>query len=118
MSFERKQLGASGEDLAAEFLEKLGYKIIQRNLRLKVGEIDILAQDDETIIVVEVKTKRYTHQGLPEEQVDYFKKRKLCLLARAITQQYPNQAIRIDVIAIDETEFEPKINHIVNAVTC
>jgi putative endonuclease len=118
MTFQRKQLGASGEDLAAEFLEKLGYKIINRNLRFKVGEIDILAQDNKTIVIVEVKTKRFVHQGLPEEQVDYFKKKKLRLLGRAISQQYLDQPIRIDVIAIDETDFEPKINHIINAVTC
>lgn len=118
MTFQRKQLGASGEDLATEFLEKLGYKILNRNLHLRVGEIDILAQDKDTIVIVEVKTKRYINQGRPEEQVDYFKQKKLCLLARAICQQYPNQQIRIDVIAIDETNFEPKINHIINAVQC
>lgn len=118
MSFQRKQLGTSGEDLATEFLVDKGYKILDRNLRLKVGEIDILAQDKDTIVIVEVKTKRYVNQGRPEEQVDYFKQRKLCLLARAISQQYPDQPIRIDVIAIDETDFEPKINHIINAVEC
>lgn len=118
MSFERKQLGASGEDLAAEFIIDKGYRILNRNLHLRVGEIDILAQDGQAIVIVEVKTKRYINQGRPEEQVDYFKQRKLCLLARAISQQYPNQPIRIDVIAIDETEFEPKINYIINAVLC
>ncbi|EKD56943.1 MAG: hypothetical protein ACD_58C00039G0004 [uncultured bacterium] len=118
MTFQRKQLGASGEDLAEEYLIKKGYKILQRNLHFKVGEIDILAQDDKTIVIVEVKTKRYTYQGSPEEQVDYFKQRKLRLLGRAISQQFLDQPIRIDVIAIDETDFEPKINHIVNAVTC
>lgn len=118
MTFQRKQLGASGEDLAEEYLVDKGYKILQRNLRLKVGEIDILVQNGKTIVIVEVKTKKFIRQGLPEEQVDYFKQKKLCLLARAICQQYPNQPIRIDVIAIDETDFEPKINHIVNAVLC
>lgn len=117
MTYQRKQLGASGEELAEEYLVEKGYKILQRNLRLKMGEIDILAQDSKTIVIVEVKTKRYINQGRPEEQVDYFKQRKLRLLGRAISQQYPNQPIRIDVIAIDETDFEPKINHIINAVT-
>lgn len=117
MSFERKQLGASGEELAEEYLIEKGYKILNRNLHLRVGEIDILAQDGPTIVIVEVKTKKFIHQGRPEEQVNYFKQRKLRLLGRAICQQYPNQPIRIDVIAIDETDFEPKINHIINAVT-
>lgn len=116
MTFTRKQLGASGEELAKEFLISKGYKILERNLRLRVGEIDILAQEGETIIIVEVKTKRYVRQGHPEEQVDYFKQRKLRLLARSVTQLYPDRPIRIDVVAIDKTSYSAKINHIVNAV--
>lgn len=116
MTFDRKQLGSSGEDLATDFLESKGYKIIERNLRLRVGEIDILAQDSGTIVIVEVKTKRYIRQGHPEEQVDFFKQRKLRLLARSVTQLHPDRPIRIDVVAIDKTLYPARINHIVNAV--
>lgn len=116
MSYQGKSLGQSGEDLAAEFLEQKSYKILQRNLRLRVGEIDILAQDGEYVVVVEVKTKRYIRQGRPEEMVNWWKQKKLRLLARAISQLYLEKPIRIDVVAIDETLYPARINHIINAV--
>jgi len=117
MTKSRKILGASGEDIAEKFLTDRGYYILERNFRLKFGEIDILAKDKNTIVIVEVKTKRFLSQGRPEEQVDYFKQKKLLLLAKAILQMYPNNNIRIDVIAIDMSEEKTKINHIINAVT-
>lgn len=116
MSYERKQLGASGEDLAADYLEGIGYRILERNKRFKFGEIDILAAHGEFVVLVEVKTKTSLGQGRPEEEVDYFKKRKLRLLAKALEQIYPGRNIRIDVVAVDKTQFTPKINHIINAV--
>jgi putative endonuclease len=116
MSFYRKQLGQSGEDLAAKYLEKRGFKIIERNFRLKLGEIDILARNGDFIVLVEVKTKTNFNQGSPEEKVDYFKQRKLRLLARAIEQMYPKNNIRIDVVAVDMSNDRPRINHIVSAV--
>jgi len=102
--------------MAAEFLKSIGYEIINRNVKFKYGEIDIIAGDGDYIIIVEVKTKTSFDQGKPEEMVDYFKKKKLRLLARGISQQYPDKNIRIDVVAVDLTKTEPKINHIINAV--
>ncbi len=116
MSFFRKNLGSTGEELAKEFLTDLGYEIIGTNIRYKFAEIDILARDGEYIVVVEVKTKTNFDQGRPEDEVDYFKKKKLLLLARAMEQKYKDNYIRIDVVAVDKTGFEPKINHIINAV--
>jgi len=116
MTYRRKQLGASGEDLAANYLEKIGYEIIERNKRFKFGEIDIIACYGDYVVLVEVKTKTSLAQGRPEEEVDYFKQKKLRLLARALEQIYPKNNIRIDVVAVDKTEFTPKINHIINAV--
>lgn len=116
MTYLRKQLGVSGEDLATDYLESIGYKILQRNKRFKFGEINIIATSGDFVVLVEVKTKSSLAQGLPEEEVDYFKKRKLILLAKALTQNYPNKNIRIDVVAVDKTQFTPKINHIINAV--
>ena len=113
---KNKSTGNLGEDLASEYLKKLGYKILVRNLRLSFGEIDILAQDKKTIVVVEVKTVRGAGFGLAQELVRYKKQEKLKLLARAIEQQYPASTIRIDVIGIDFTLGEPKIEHLINAV--
>lgn len=116
MSYQRKALGKSGEDLAVEYLQNKSYQIISRNFRNRFGEIDIIAQDGDFVVLVEVKTKRYISQGRPEEQVDFFKQRKLRLLARAISKGYPEKNIRIDVVAVDMTLPKPRINHIINAV--
>jgi len=112
----RKQLGASGEDLAENYLKKKNFKILDRNLNFKFGEIDILAQDSEDIVIVEVKTKSGDEFGAPQEEVDYFKKKKLWNLARAVSQKYPDKNIRIDVVAIEIGGNKPNIEHIENAV--
>lgn len=111
-----KSTGDKGEEEATKYLLKLGYNILERNLRLFCGEIDILAQDTKTIVIVEVKTVRGEGFGLAQDLVRYKKQQKLKLLARALSQQYPTSTIRIDVIGIDYSDEEPKIEHIVNAV--
>jgi len=113
---KNKTTGNLGEDLAAGYLLKLGCKIIERNLRVPFGEIDILAEDKKTIAIVEVKTVRGGGFGLAQDLVRYKKQNKLKLLGRYIEQQYPNRPIRIDVIGIDMSGKEPKIEHIINAV--
>ena len=106
-----------GEDLAAEYLTKNKYKIIDRNLELFCGEIDILAEVRGTIVIVEVKTVRGSGFGLAQELVRYKKQQKLKLLGRAIAQKYPTSTIRIDVIGVDFSCGMPaKIEHIINAV--
>lgn len=120
MAFDKtknKVTGNAGEQAAAEYLQKIGYKIIDRNYRLPYGEIDILAQDRSTIVIVEVKTVRGSGFGLAQDLVRYKKQEKLKLLARALEQQYPKRTIRIDVIGIEFNQSgEEKIEHIVNAV--
>ena len=113
---KNKSTGNEGEEEAANFLIKQKYKILERNINLFCGEIDILAQDKKTIVVVEVKTVRGEGFGLAQELVRYKKQQKLKLLARAVEQEYPNSTIRIDVIGVDYSSGEPKIEHIVNAV--
>ena len=111
-----KSTGNEGEEAAAGFLVKLKYKILGRNINLKFGEIDILAEDKKTIVIVEVKTVRGEGFGLAQELVRYKKQEKLRLLAPALSQQYPDRTIRIDVIGVDYSSGEPKIEHIINAV--
>ena len=57
---KRKSLGRTGEDRACEFLEHKGYKILERNFRLQLGEVDIIAEKDDMIFFIEVKTR---HEG-------------------------------------------------------
>ena len=112
MTLARKKLGASGEDLALNFLLKKHYILVARNLRLRCGEIDLLMQDKKTLVIVEVKTKSNKDFGLAEEEVDWHKQKKLLLLAQTLSFNYPDQSVRIDVVAINSKE----INHIINAV--
>ena len=114
MSYERKKLGQIGEDLALEFLLNKKYKLIKRNLRLKVGEIDLLMSEKDTLVVVEVKTKSNNRFGLPQEEVDWHKRHKLTLLSQEVLQKYPEAKIRIDVVAVDEST--KRIDHIISAV--
>lgn len=116
MTFQRKALGKSGEDLAADFLLNKNYQIISRNFRNRFGEIDIIAKDGDYIVLVEVKTKSRVDQGAPEEMVNNFKQRKLRLLARSLSKDYPEKNLRIDVVAVDMTLPNPQLNHIINAV--
>ena len=60
-------VGKFGEDLALIYLKRQGYKIIERNFRIRGGEIDIIAQDNNTLVYIEVKTRTSHAFGLPEE---------------------------------------------------
>lgn len=114
---KNKSTGNLGEDAAAEYLTGKGYKILERNLRLFCGEIDILAEDKRTLVIVEVKTVRGSGFGQAQDLVRHKKQEKLRSLARALEQKYPNRNIRIDVIGVDLSDpDEPKIEHLINAV--
>ena len=114
MNYHNKQLGSHGEDLALEFLKEKGYKLLKRNLKLFCGEIDLLMEQKNTLVIVEVKTKTSRDFGTPQDEIDYFKKKKLVQLGKALWQIYPGHSIRIDVVAVDEKE--NKMDHIINAV--
>lgn len=114
MSLERKELGRKGEEIALKFLEGKGFSLLQKNLRLKIGEIDLLMLDKETLVVVEVKTKTSSRYSLPQERVDRHKQAKLVSLAKAVWKNFPKRKIRIDVVAVDESR--NFVDHIINAV--
>jgi len=100
----------------AEKLVSQKIKILATNLKNKFGEIDILARDKKTIVIVEVKAKTDLKYGQPQEMVDFFKQKKLRQLARWLEQKYPGCKIRIDVAAVDMTVHQPKIKYFENAV--
>ena len=113
---DKKISGNLGEDLAARHLKKSGYKIIERNLSNRLGEIDILARQKRDIVLVEVKTKTGSELGEGYEMVNYFKKRKLLLLAKSLQPSYPESVIRIDVISVNLANNPPEIKHFISAV--
>ncbi|MBI4034969.1 MAG: YraN family protein [Candidatus Chisholmbacteria bacterium] len=98
--------GKIGESLAESFLRKKGYKILQRNWRTKWGELDLVVQDGDTVVFVEVKTKRGDWFGTPEEMVNRRKIEKVRRMAEvylARADRKPEQArftARVDVVAI------------------
>lgn len=117
---KRKEVGALGEKLAVDFLKKRGYKIVQRNFRCREGEIDIIAKQGECLVFVEVRTKRGSDYGVPEESITPFKKDKLASLAQIYLQNYhPSpQSWRIDVVAVELTVQNrvSRLEHIENAL--
>lgn len=120
MTYQSKQLGASGEELAAQFLLRKGYRILARNLKTRYGEIDILAVDENnasTLVIIEVKSKTGQEFGDPAEMVDRRKQLKLRSLADQIAEQYHRMDYRIDVITIDLSDTKPIINHIEDALS-
>lgn len=98
----RFSLGERGEVLAWGFLERAGYRILERNYRCSIGEIDLVAEKDEALVFVEVKTRSSHRFGPPEESVTPAKQRKLARLAECYLQakKIAPRRIRFDVLAI------------------
>ena len=109
------ELGKWGENLAVAFLQGQGYTIIERDWKSGRRDIDIIAKDEtDTIVFVEVKTRRNRLFGEPEEAIDY---RKMQSLQQAINHYikfcHLNGNVRFDIISIVGTiGTEPEINHI------
>lgn len=115
MSKDSRLIGIDAETVAVDFLEKHGYRILQKNFRTKLGEIDIIAKDKNTICFVEVKSRANTSRGLPEEAINNFKRRKVSRAALAFLKQNKlmDSDARFDVVSIDLNEV--KINLFKNA---
>ncbi|MEI6757857.1 MAG: YraN family protein [Chlorobium sp.] len=101
-------LGPEGERLAAEFLAKKGFRIIERNYRYHRNEIDIVARDGKTLCFVEVKTRFSSQTGHPVEAVTPQKQREIIKAARAYLAFCVEEECdcRFDVIAIQVKEVE------------
>ncbi|MBS0265417.1 MAG: YraN family protein [Planctomycetes bacterium] len=112
-------LGDEGERLAARYLRRQGYRILARQYRTPLGEIDLVARDGARIVFVEVKTRRTAEAGLPHEAVDRAKQAQLTRLALAFLKRYRllDQPARFDVISIlwEGAASEPRIVHYPNA---
>jgi putative endonuclease len=95
-------LGKLGEDLAAHYLETQGYLIMGRNFRVRYGEIDIIAIQNNVLVFVEVKTRIGDKFGKPEEAVTRWKLREVIKTAAYYTQTHHTPDLqRIDVIGIE-----------------
>ncbi len=112
-----KAKGTKGENLAARFLKKRGFKIITQNYRTPFGELDIVAEDNGRLVFVEVRTLRAEARHSPEETVNFKKQQKISRLALAYIQEkgLEDRLARFDVIAIEASRPQPTIRHIPDA---
>jgi putative endonuclease len=99
---DKKELGKKGEELALRFLKKNGYRIIGRNYVCKMGEMDIIAREKDTLAFVEVKTRTSTDFGPPQLAVNSSKQRQLSKVALNFLKekQLEDVKARFDVVAI------------------
>jgi putative endonuclease len=114
-----QSLGERGERAAAKYLQRLGYTIVSRRERGRLGELDLVAVDGRTVVFIEVKTRRTHDAGHPAEAVGPEKQQRLTRLALAFLKRHDllEHQARFDVLAITwpQTARKPVIQHIQNA---
>jgi putative endonuclease len=115
---EDRALGRSGEDVAAAYLRKKKFRIVCRGFRFHKGEIDIIARDGDTLVFIEVKTRRNRRFGRPEEAVTPPKQNQIRRLAEAYLalNDLADVPCRFDVLSLlwDEKD-GPRVHHIRDA---
>ena len=114
---QHNDLGTEGENAAVAFLQENGYEILERNWRFQKAEIDIIAQKDKILAIVEVKTRSSLDFGLPQ---DFVKPKKIQLLVKAVNEYVIQNDIdlnvRFDIIAIHKENTQKfAIDHIEDA---
>jgi putative endonuclease len=113
---EHNELGKFGEELAVEFLQHNGYDILETNWIFQKAEIDIIAQKDSTLAVIEVKTRSSIAFGLPQ---DFVKPKKIQLLVKAVNEYIVSNDldvdVRFDIIAINKEDNTYKIEYFEDA---
>ena len=118
----RQQFGRAAEAAAARHLVGKGWTILGRNVRIGRGELDLIARRGGVLAFVEVKARRSTRYGAPEDAVDGRKRRKVARLAELWLAARPwalcgSSAVRFDVIAVDATTHPPAVRHLEGAFT-
>jgi putative transposase len=113
----RRQLGDHGEDLAATALKKQGYKILERNYVTPLGEIDLVARQGKTVVVVEVKTRKSIRFGSPQEGVSVTKQGRLRRLAEYYlkAKRLTGSPVRFDLVAVTLAGDDPQVEIIQDA---
>jgi len=114
---ERLELGKLGEELALKKIKRLGYKKIIRNYRCPLGEMDLIARDGDTLVFIEIKTRKDGPTGYAKEAVDARKRRQLSKVALAYMKSNDccETRARFDVIAVSLKGGKPQIEVVKNA---
>ena len=117
MTRGRLELGIFGEELALKKIKRLGYKKILRNYRCPLGEVDLIAKDGDTLVFIEIKTRKGNSIGYAKEAVNARKRRQLSKVALAYMKSNNccETKARFDVVAICLGRGEPQIEVIKNA---
>jgi len=113
----KQLLGKEGERIAEAYLKKKGYKIVERNYRCVLGELDLIVLDRRVLVFVEVKTRTGNGFGTPFEAVELRKQQKMIQAAQYFIAQKGLQQrdSRFDVVGISWPGREPMVEHIENA---
>ena len=119
LSHNSKMLGMFGEDLASDYLEKSGFKILERNYRCPLGEIDIVAKEHKTLVFVEVKTRKSDRHGSPLEAIGVQKQKQVLRAVKYYLKEkrFNHGPLRIDVVGVmmGYSSDDTQIKHIRNA---
>ena len=109
-------LGTWGEDLAERYLKKVGFLILERNYRCRIGELDLIALDGNSIVFVEVKTRQNQSFGLPCEAVNQEKIRHIRRTAAYYLMNHPFEDLdqRIDVIELLRIKDKTYFRHVMD----
>jgi putative endonuclease len=113
----KKALGNLGEAVACAYLQQKGYILLAHQFRAGALELDLVMQDGETLVFIEVKTRKNSTFGLPEESVSYSKQQHLLAAAEAYLSLHvlEVQACRFDVVSVIPNGKSYRINHLENA---
>ncbi|MBL8266719.1 YraN family protein [Steroidobacter sp.] len=115
---ERKAIGLLGEELALRHLQQHGLKLLIRNYRCKMGELDLVMMDGNTLVIVEVRYRSSKDYGGPAASIDWRKQKRLALATEHLLMKKPElrrHPARFDVIAITAGKAEHEIDWIKRA---
>ena len=109
MTLNKKELGVNGEEIAVNYLKSRGYRIVERNYRIRLGEIDIIAEQGEDLVFIEVKTRSDILFGSPFESVTLSKQRQLSKVALEYLSKCGchNRPARFDVVGVQLKGVKP-----------
>ncbi|HXS28944.1 MAG TPA: YraN family protein [Steroidobacteraceae bacterium] len=107
MSLDRRELGAAAEEIAAGYLAAHGAEILERNYRRRLGELDVIAREGDTLLIVEVRTRSTSAYGGAAASIDGRKRRRIVRAAQQLLQQrrtFAGLAVRFDVVVVSNAE--------------
>ena len=120
MKRDTRALGRRGEDLAVEYLERRGFRVLARNVHLRHAELDVVALERSALVFIEVRARSGARFGSAAESVDARKQRRIVAAASELLARggLPRAArIRFDVIAVDTAAEPPELTHFRDAFT-